>query len=83
MTKRTDGNDEPSLYLEQFVSIVCVCAFNFRPATPLLRVFRVRIVRRRLATYLPHLVDETKGIAKWDLKQETLAVTLPIIDEKW
>ncbi|CAM9309604.1 unnamed protein product [Phaeothamnion confervicola] len=32
----------------------------------------------RLATYLPLPVDESKGVAKWDPKRCTLAVTLPI-----
>lgn len=38
--------------------------------------------RRRLATYLPLPVDETKGVAKWDAGNETLSVTLPIVEEE-
>ncbi|CAM9549454.1 unnamed protein product, partial [Laminaria digitata] len=37
----------------------------------------------RLVTYLPLPVDETKGVAKWDAENETLAVTLPIIADQW
>lgn len=37
----------------------------------------------RLATYLPHPVDETKGVAKWDASNETLSVTLPIVVAEW
>ncbi|CAN0374964.1 unnamed protein product [Pylaiella littoralis] len=37
----------------------------------------------RLATYLPHPVDETKGVAKWDAGNETLSVTLPIVAAEW
>lgn len=39
--------------------------------------------RRRLVTYLPLSVDETKGVAKWDAENETLAVTLPIVADQW
>lgn len=37
----------------------------------------------RLATYLPLRVDETKAVAKWDAGSETLAVTLPIVGDRW
>lgn len=36
------------------------------------------LVPSRLATFLPLPVDSTKGVAKWDAANETLAVTLPI-----
>lgn len=52
--------------------------------TLLVRSFSpVLLCRSRLATYLPLPVDETNGVAKWDARKETLAVTLPVVTDQW
>jgi len=35
----------------------------------------------RLATYLPHTVDHTKGNAKWLADKSILKITLPIVED--
>ncbi|CAM9206893.1 unnamed protein product [Ectocarpus fasciculatus] len=47
------------------------------------RAFLAASPKLRLATYLPFSVDETKGVAKWDAGNETLSVTLPIVEAEW
>ncbi|CAM9749192.1 unnamed protein product, partial [Ectocarpus sp. 12 AP-2014] len=47
------------------------------------RAFLAASPKLRLATYLPFPVDETKGVAKWDAGNETLSVTLPIVEAEW